>query len=222
MPPKKFVPNESHRTTLSRIADEHVTVALYGKVVDNLSIDSSSPALQHPSGDGPLHAGQIWGCYSPEKGCVRFSPPIQYMLPEPTGPADGCGWDPSRYVMWKVPSTWRTLYFRIQIGTVSESFIAGDSPVQTQLSAGQCLMIASDCVFDETGNPQEIDRSRTLQSYSIVSPEQISGVRGRIVNSSHGVQRFGFQISSNDLKDMSTSWTLGQLADRIQDAARQS
>ena len=88
------------------------------------------------------------------------------------------------------------------------------------LSAGQCLTIASDCVFDETGNPQPIDRSRQLDSYGIKTPEQASGVRTRVVNSSNiGVPRFNFQIDANALKDLAGSWTLGQLADRIQDAA---
>jgi len=141
------------------------------------------------------------------------------MLPDPTGPADDCGWDPAEFVVWKLPSDWLTIYFDVQHATVGESLakaIGGDS----RLSAGQCLTIASDCVFDETGNPQPVDRSRPLLSYGINSPEQASGVRTRVVNSSTlGVPRFNFQIDGNALKDLAGSWTLGQLADRIQDAA---
>lgn len=217
MPEKTFKPSEGHRTTLGKIADAHVGVALYGKVVDGLSIPTGG-AIQHPQDGETLHAGQVFG-YSQGHECYRFTPPRIYMLPDPNGPADGCGWDPAQFVVWKVPPDWLTIYFEIQHGTVGDS-LTGGLGGQTSLSAGQCLTIASDCVFAETGNPQPVDRSRTLQSYSVVSPEQISGVRGRIVNSSSlGVPRFGFQIDANSLKDMSPSWTLGQLADRIQDTA---
>ena len=219
MTPKKFMPGDNHRTSLSKIVDEHLVVSLYGKTVENLSMEPTGLGMQHPSGSGSLHAGHVYGFQSQEKGCVRFSPPRLYMLPEPVGPADGCGWDPAEFVVWKVPLGWSTVHFQVRSGAISESLTAG-APGQLRLSAGQSLAIASDCIFAETGNPQTIDRSRTLQSYTVVDPEQLSGIRARIVNSSDlGVQRFGFQIDANDLKDMSSSWTLGQLSDRIQDGA---
>ncbi len=65
-----------------------------------------------------------------------------------------------------------------------------------------------------------MDPSRSLNSYGINTAEQASGVRRRVVTSrTLGVPRFHFQIDSNALKDLSGGWTLGQLADRIQDAA---
>jgi len=214
---KNFKVSEGQRTTLGKVADSHVAVSFYGKVVDDLTIPTGV-ALQHPQDGGTLHAGHIFG-YSQGHQCFRFTPPRIYMLPDPAGPADGCGWDPAQFVVWKLPPDWLTLYFEVQHATIRDSLtprIGGDS----RLSAGQCLTIASDCVFDETGNPQPIDRTRSLLSYGINSPEQASGVRTRVVNSSTlGVPRFNFQIDANSLKDLAGSWTLGQLADRIQDSA---
>jgi hypothetical protein len=150
----------------------------YGKVVDDLSVPTGV-AIQRPQDGGTLHAGHNLG-YPQGHRCFRFTPPRIYMLPDPSGPADGCGWDPAQFVVWELPPDWLTLYFEVQHEAIGDSLIpiiGGDS----RLSTGQCITIASDCVFDETGNPQPVDRSRSLLSYGINSPEQASGVRTRIV-----------------------------------------
>ena len=217
MPPKTFKPSEGHRTTLGKVVEAHVTVSFYGKVVEGVTVPTGI-ALQHPHDGESLLAGHIFG-YSQGGQCFRFTPPRIYMLPSPTGPADDCGWDPKEYVVWKLPPDWLTVFFEVQHATVADSLVA---PLggEARLSAGQCLTIASDCVFDETGNPQPIDRSRSLLSYGVNSSEQVSGVRTRVVASATlGVARFNFKMDANDLKDLAGSWTLGQLADRIQDSA---
>lgn len=217
MPAKNFKLSEGQRTTLARVADSHVAVSFYGIVVDDLSIPTGV-GLRHPQEGGTLRAGHVFG-YSKGHQCFRFTPPRIYMLPDPTGPADGCGWDPARFVVWKLPPDWLALYFEVKHATIGDSLVPGIGG-ESRLSAGQSLTIASDCVFDETGNPQPIDRTRSLLSYGINSPEQASGVRTRVVNSATlGVPRFNFQIDANSLKDLAGSWTLGQLADRIQDSA---
>jgi hypothetical protein len=215
---KTFKPLNSHRTTIERIGDQHLSVSFYGKIVDGISASPAGPGFKHPDGIGKLQAAQVFG-YSQDHQCFRFTPPRIYMLPDPVGPADGCGWDPSEFVVWKVSPDWATLHFEVLSGAVGDTLLA-QSDDQIRLSAGQSLTIASDCVFDETGNTQPVDRSRSLLSYGINDPEQASGVRTRIVGSpTLGVRRYNFQIDPNDLKDLSGSWTLGQLADRIQDAA---
>jgi len=215
--PKKFKPTESHRTSLARIADDHLTVSLYGKVIDDISVNAGGVGLRHPEDGGALRAGHIYG-YAQNGQCYRFTPPRIYMLPDPNGPADGCGWDPDQFVVWKVSLDWLTVHFEVKSGAVGET-LPGIA-AQARLSAGQCLAISSDCAFDETGNPQPVDPSRSLNSYGINTAEQASGVRRRVVTSrTLGVPRFHFQIDSNALKDLSGGWTLGQLADRIQDAA---
>jgi hypothetical protein len=38
------------------------------------------------------------------------------MLPAPDGPADGCGWDPQEYVVWKnLPRNWATTHFQTAV-----------------------------------------------------------------------------------------------------------
>lgn len=217
MPAKTFKPSEAHRTTLGKVVDAHVTVSFYGKVIEDLAVPTGI-ALQHPQDGESLLAGQIFG-YSTGGECFRFTPPRIYMLPAPQGPADGCGWDPNEYVVWKVPPDWLTVFLEVRHATVADS-LTPPRGGESRLSSGQSLTIASDCVFDETGNPQPIDRSRSLQSYGINSSEQAAGVRTRVVTSSTlGVARFNFKMDANDLKDLAGSWTLGQLADRIQDSA---
>lgn len=215
---KQFDPSPKHRTSLSLIADSQTTISLFGKVVEGISLTPSGLGITHPyQDDGTLHAGQIFG-YMRNHQCVQLNPPQIFMLPAPVGPADACGWDPDHYVMWKVPADWQTLFLHVSSGAVSERLLQIEG--NDTLSADQCLRIASDCVFDVTQNPQQIDRSRTLQSYGINSSEQASGVRTRVVsNPSLGVGRFNFQISTSALKDANGSWTLGQLADRVQEAA---
>ena len=216
--PKKFKPTENHRTSFAKIADDHLTLSLYGKVIDDISVNPIGVGLRHPEGDGALRVGHVYG-YSQSGECFRFTPPRIYMLPDPDGPADGCGWDPTEFVVWKVPPDWLTVHFEIRSGTIGGT-LAGNITNQSRLSAGQCLTISSDCVFDETGNPQPVDPSRSLNSYGINTSEQASGVRRRVVASpTLGVPRFNFQIDPNALKDLSGSWTLGQLSDRIQDTA---
>jgi hypothetical protein len=214
-----FKPTVRHRTTLATISDKRMTVCFYGKPVDGIDLSTSGLVLQHPSQQGgTLKAAEVYGAFK-DGGCITFQPPRLCLLPDPVGPADGCAWNPAEFVVWKVPADWSMIYFDVKSSSAGDS-LAHVASTQTKLSSGQSLGIASDCLFDETGNPQPIDRGRTLQSYGINDPEQSSGVRTRIVNSpTLGVQRYGFRIDANDLKDLSGGWTLGQLADRIQDSA---
>ena len=66
-------------------------IDIYGKVID------PPPISDLPGGQ---RLALIFG-FQEQKRCVRLPIPQHISLPKPDGPADGCGWDPSQFVVWK-------------------------------------------------------------------------------------------------------------------------
>jgi hypothetical protein len=107
---KKFKLGPGHVTKLRAVATSHTGIDFFGRVVE--------PAVS----DLPdLHQmAEIFG-YRDQGGCVRFPVTERISLPAPDGPADGCGWDPSRFVVWKnLPRSLVTKQLDVKMTTVHE------------------------------------------------------------------------------------------------------
>ena len=92
---KKFILAKGHKVPFRTNPRSEINVDIFGRVIDPAP-DSDLP--------GGHHLAEIYGLR--EQGrCSRFRVPLQLTLPAPDGPADGCGWDPSQFVVWKNMST---------------------------------------------------------------------------------------------------------------------
>jgi hypothetical protein len=87
---KSFKPAPGHVTPLSAVATSHTGVDIFGKV--------NAPAMTDLPDQHQM--AEIFG-YRDPSGCVCFPVSERISLPAPDGPADGCGWDPSRFVVWR-------------------------------------------------------------------------------------------------------------------------
>lgn len=127
MPDKKstFL-KDSHKISLADAANPFTTVTLYGKLIDVSAVPSSTSGLAHPNGStNDLHASLVFG-YLDAGRCVRLPAPQHVLLPPPDGPADGCGWDPNEFVVWKnIPKNWQTLHVQTQAKPLMHALAAG-------------------------------------------------------------------------------------------------
>jgi len=87
---KPFKPGHWHVTPLSAVATSHSGVDIFGRV--------NQPAITDLPDQHQM--AEIFG-YRDQSGCVRFHISERISLPAPDGPADGCGWDPSLFVVWR-------------------------------------------------------------------------------------------------------------------------
>jgi hypothetical protein len=104
---------ERHFIGFSEVSGAQATISVYGKIVRNADIQPGASGILHPSGeDTNLQLAHVVG-YSDQGRCVTLAEPQLLALPAPDGPADGCGWDPKQYVVWKnLPKNWTTLHLR--------------------------------------------------------------------------------------------------------------
>jgi hypothetical protein len=102
-----------HFVALSDAASSRTTISVYGKVIKDAAIQHGTSGVLHPSGRAEdLQLAQVVG-YSDGGRCVTLAEPQLLALPAPDGPADGCGWDPQEYMVWKnLPKSWRTLHLQ--------------------------------------------------------------------------------------------------------------
>jgi hypothetical protein len=86
-----FQPTQGHKTSFQTGFPDTGVIDAFGKVVD-------------PSPISGLAAGQqlalVFGIRENGK-CTQLPAPQHVALPAPDGPADGCGWDPTQFVVWK-------------------------------------------------------------------------------------------------------------------------
>jgi hypothetical protein len=113
---------EKHYTSISEVAGRQSLISVYGKLLKNGEIKSNASGLTHPSGgDENLQLAQVVG-YMDRGQCVRLTEPQLIALPAPDGPADGCGWDPQQYVVWKnLPKNWVTLHLKASTKSLQDS-----------------------------------------------------------------------------------------------------
>jgi hypothetical protein len=136
---KRFTPKQSHYITLDE-AVAQPTLSLYGKLVKDGESQPSAIGISHPSDPaGALHRSLVFG-FANGIQCQSLSKPQQVWLPTPDGPADGCGWDPAEYVVWKnLPPDWMTLHIVAERKPLSHVLAAGRSPRIAALKTSTAL-----------------------------------------------------------------------------------
>lgn len=218
-----------HVVTLGAVANQHLTVTLFGKLVEGVDQISSLGALEHPTDPSePLHVAQVFG-YRQDHQCVRLPNPALILLPKDAGPADDCGWDPQEFVMWRVPSDWTTLLLHPVAGPIGQTLklqrfisqrLSALTIGQQTLDDWQCDTISNDCVKSITKSTHPYSRSESLQQYDVNSNEQCRAIADVITGDNQlGVGRYQFQLDETTIGDLSPSWTMGQLANRIKEKA---
>jgi hypothetical protein len=105
--------SDKHYTSISEVAAGQSVMSVFGKLVKNADIEPNVTGITHPTGSNEsLQLAQVVG-YTEHGQCVRLPEPQLVALPVPDGPADGCGWDPQLYVVWKnLPKNWVTLHLK--------------------------------------------------------------------------------------------------------------
>ena len=105
---KHYVPFDAH------IAAES-TLTAYGKLIEGGESTPTALGISHPMGlNSALHKSLVFGVQI-DGQCIKLPNPEEVALPDPDGPADGCGWDPSEFAVWKnLPRNWTTLHFQSQ------------------------------------------------------------------------------------------------------------
>ena len=85
----------------------------------------------------------------------------------------------------------------------------------------QCDQISDDCVKRITGSTRSYSRDTPLQEYGVNSTGQCIAIVGFIVSDSTiGVGRYQFKIYDPlQLQSLSPGWTMGNLADAVQNSA---
>lgn len=119
---------DRHYVDLAQASSAQTTLTAYGRLIKNSEASPSSLGLSHPRGlSEPLQASLVVGVAIGGR-CIPLDTPQQVMLPAPDGPADGCSWDPSEYVVWKnLPRDWITVHFQPVARSVSDVLLFGSS-----------------------------------------------------------------------------------------------
>jgi hypothetical protein len=117
---KSFIPSSEHQITVGAAHQLVASISAYGKLVSGVTIDPSDAGTFHPQGkDESLQLALVFGlCDSGQ--CIKLSQPQKVYLPSPDGPADGCGWEPTQYLVWKnLPRDWNTIHVLTQLKPLS-------------------------------------------------------------------------------------------------------
>ena len=204
---KHYVPFDSHIAAQS-------TLTAYGKLIESGESTPSALGVSHPLGlSEALHKSLVFGVQI-DGQCIKLPNPEEVALPEPDGPADGCGWDPSEFVVWKnLPRNWTTIHFQSQ-----------PKPLITALSLGtggptQRLMAAVAATTDFGAQVKAI-----VETWAHMTTEPAgsavlqnlwanSGVGGTFALAATNLaQTLNSQLGSNILgSDITTTMTVDQL-----------
>jgi len=113
-----------HYLDFAQASSAQTTLTAYGKLIKNSETQPSSAGISHPHGlNEPLQASLVYGVAIGGR-CIPLPSPEQVMLPAPDGPADGCGWDPTEYVVWKnLPRNWVTTHFQVRPRTLAGALL---------------------------------------------------------------------------------------------------
>jgi len=116
---KHYVPFDAHIAAQS-------TLTAYGKLIEGGESTPSALGVSHPLGlSEALHKSLVFGVQI-DGQCIKLPNPEEVALPRPDGPADGCGWDPSEFVVWKhLPRNWTTLHFQSRPKPLVNALLSG-------------------------------------------------------------------------------------------------
>ena len=232
MPLKKVTKDKSSAKTdinLTDVANQHLQITVFGKVVNGVDPSKAEGALVHPTGDSDsLHLGQVYG-YFQNHECIRLKKPALVLLPKPSGPANACGWSADEYVMWQVPADWNTLLLHPISGSFASvvrqhsnlsKLTSSALESQQSLEDWQCDHVVDGCVRRITQSARPYNRGESLQQFGVNSDVQCRGIADLIVyDQALGVGQYSFKLNESAIQDLAPSWTMGQLANRIKDKA---
>jgi hypothetical protein len=88
---KRFTLAKGHKASFQANPFFEAGIDIFGKVIDPAPISDLQAGHQ---------LAQVYG-FREQGRCARLPVPQHLSLPTPDGPADGCGWDPSQFVVWK-------------------------------------------------------------------------------------------------------------------------
>jgi len=112
---KEFALEEGHKALFQARPLSEASIDIFGKVID------PAPISDLPVGH---QLAQVHG-FREQGRCVRLPIPQHLSLPRPDGPADGCGWDPSQFVVWKnLPKSLLTTHVQTKTAPLHEALLA--------------------------------------------------------------------------------------------------
>jgi hypothetical protein len=163
-PSGAFQPTDEHKITLGDAHQLLSTISAYGKIIAEATIPPASAGVVHPHGEtGDLQLALVYGIA--EQGlCITLSKPKKVYLPAPDGPADGCGWDPAKFVVWKnLPRDWQT----VQVQTAKKPLAMALSTRESFAAPGIQPFLSDVLCLDWVGLPATIavDDSQTIQTF---------------------------------------------------------
>jgi hypothetical protein len=120
---------ERHYIDSAQALTAQTTLTAYGKIIRNSETPPATAGISHPRGlSESLQASLVFGVAIGGR-CETLPTPVQVWLPSPDGPADGCGWDPAEYVVWKnLPRDWVTMHLQAQPRTLGNALFADSVP----------------------------------------------------------------------------------------------
>lgn len=213
---------QKHYVTLSDVSAGLATLDVYGKIIQNTDVEPGASGILHPTGGSDnLSLATVVG-YLDQGTCIRLQEPLVIAMPKPDGPANGCGWDPAEYVVWKnLPRNWTTLHLNVRTAGLHAALASGrrSATFDQQLRADQIETILRDCIPLAGGSSTAIDLSKTLQQYGL-DKDGVVTLAGLVIgDKDHGVQRFDFQLAAGSLDSMSVNSKLSEVENLIQDKA---
>jgi hypothetical protein len=135
MAKKRVGLTDEHYVAFDAITTNRSTLTAYGKLIRGGESTPSALGISHPQGIvAPLNRSLVYGVQIAGR-CIRLPDPEEVALPTPDGPADGCGWDPSQFVVWKnLPRDWVTLHFQSQSQPLMSALSVGGANFTQRLS----------------------------------------------------------------------------------------
>jgi hypothetical protein len=112
---KKFTLTKGHKASFQARPLSEPGIDLFGKVIDPVLVSDLPKGHQ---------LAQVYG-FREQGRCARLPVPQHLSLPKPNGPADGCGWDPSEFVVWKnLPKSFITTHVQTKMVPLNEALLA--------------------------------------------------------------------------------------------------
>ena len=213
-----------HRVQLSDVVSASSSVDVFGQLVDGVDVPADGRAVVHPTRAGSqLAFARIVG-YVEAGQCVRLLDPQIVAMPEPTGRADACGWNPAQFVVWKgLAKNWTTLHLRVSSSSLGGALTLGRAQARAdaeeKLRFDQIDAILSDCIPLAGGCRDPIDMAASLQRYGL-DADGVLVFSGDVVgNDEFGVRRFQFRLAAGALNGLSPSTTLNDVSNLIRNNA---
>jgi hypothetical protein len=130
MAAKRVVLTKKHYVAFDANTASQSTLTAYGKLIEGGESTPSALGVSHPQGlDAALNKSLVYGVQV-GGACIRLPDPQEVALPDPDGRADGCGWDPAEFVVWKnLPRDWITLHFQSRPRPLITALSAGGADV---------------------------------------------------------------------------------------------